>query len=144
MRMAHKAPITPPLTRGSNSSHIIRAALEAIAYQTRDVLEAMYQDTGMPITALRVDGGASANNFLMQFQADIMDKPVQRPQNAESTAMGAAYLAGLAVGFWDSLDEIKQNAALDREFLPAMEETERVRLLHGWEKAVARAKHWED
>ena len=80
----------------------------------------------------------------MQFQAYIMDKPVQRPQNAESTAMGAAYLAGLAVGFWNGLDEIKQNAALDREFLPAMEETERVRLLHGWEKAVARAKHWED
>ena len=132
------------LTRGSNRSHIIRAALESIAYQTWDVLDAMLQDTGIPIQSLRADGGASANNFLMQFQADIIQRPVIRPRNAESTALGAAYLAGLAVGFWSGLEEIRQNAASEREFLPAMEPIERKHLLHGWEKAVARARHWAD
>ena len=132
------------LTRGSNRSHIIRAALESIAYQTWDVLDAMLQDTGIPMQSLRADGGASANNFLMQFQADIIQRPVIRPRNAESTALGAAYLAGLAVGFWSGLEEIRQNAASEREFLPAMEPIEREHLLHGWEKAVSRAKHWTD
>ena len=97
------------LTRGSNRSHIIRASLESIAYQTKDVLDAMIQDTGAAITSLRADGGASANNFLMQFQSDIIGCPVTRPRSAESTALGAAYLAGLAVGFWSDLDELRQN-----------------------------------
>ena len=106
------------LTRGSGRSHIIRAALESIAYQTRDVLEAMEQDTGAAITALRADGGASANNFLMQFQANIIDRPVHRPRSTETTALGAAYLAGLAVGFWSGMDELRSQMQIDRVFTP--------------------------
>ena len=132
------------LTRGSNRSHIIRASLESIAYQTKDVLDAMIQDTGAAITSLRADGGASANNFLMQFQSDIIGCPVTRPRSAESTALGAAYLAGLAVGFWSSLDELRQNVQIDRTFEPAMDDETRSRLLHGWEKAVSRTLAWED
>ena len=132
------------LTRGSNRSHIIRAALESIAYQTKDVLDAMIQDIGAPITSLRADGGASANNFLMQFQSDIIGCPVARPRSAESTALGAAYLAGLAVGFWSGLDELRQNVQIDRTFEPAMDEEIRSKLLHGWNKAVSRTLAWED
>ena len=132
------------LTRGSNRSHIIRAALESIAYQTKDVLDAMIQDIGAPITSLRADGGASANNFLMQFQSDIIGCPVTRPRSAESTALGAAYLAGLAVGFWSGLDELRQNVQIDRTFEPAMDEEIRSKLLHGWNKAVSRTLAWED
>ena len=125
------------LTRGSNRSHIIRASLESIAYQTKDVLDAMIQDTGAAITSLRADGGASANNFLMQFQSDIIGCPVTRPRSA-------AYLAGLAVGFWSDLDELRQNVQIDRTFEPAMDDETRSRLLHGWEKAVSRTLAWED
>lgn len=132
------------LTRGSNRSHIIRAALESIAYQTKDVLDAMIQDIGAPITSLRADGGASANNFLMQFQSDIIGCPVTRPRSAESTALGAAYLAGLAVGFWSGLDELRQKVQIDRTFEPAMDEEIRSKLLHGWNKAVSRTLAWED
>ena len=132
------------LTRGSNRSHIIRASLESIAYQTKDVLDAMIQDTGAAITSLRADGGASANNFLMQFQSDIIGCSVTRPRSAESTALGAAYLAGLAVGFWSGLDELRQNVQIDRTFEPAMDDETRSRLLHGWEKAVSRTLVWED
>ncbi len=132
------------LTRGSNRSHIIRASLESIAYQTKDVLGAMIQDIGAPITSLRADGGASANNFLMQFQSDIIGCPVTRPRSAESTALGAAYLAGLAVGFWSGLDELRRNVQIDRTFEPAMDEETRSKLLHGWEKAVSRTLAWED
>ena len=132
------------LTRGSNRSHIIRASLESIAYQTKDVLDAMIQDTGAAITSLRADGGASANNFLMQFQSDIIGCPVTRPRSAESTALGAAYLAGLAVGFWSGLDELRQNVQIDCTFEPAMDDETRSRLLHGWEKAVSRTLAWED
>ena len=132
------------LTRGSNRSHIIRAALESIAYQAKDVLDAMIQDIGAPITSLRADGGASANNFLMQFQSDIIGCPVARPRSAESTALGAAYLAGLAVGFWSGLDELRQKVQIDRTFEPAMDEEIRSKLLHGWNKAVSRTLAWED
>lgn len=132
------------LTRGSNRSHIIRAALESVAYQTKDVLDAMIQDIGAPITSLRADGGASANNFLMQFQSDIIGCPVTRPRSAESTALGAAYLAGLAVGFWSGLDELRQKVQIDRTFEPAMDEEIRSKLLHGWNKAVSRTLAWED
>lgn len=132
------------LTRGTNASHIIRATLESIAYQSKDVIEAMQADSGIPLQALRVDGGASANNFLMQFQSDIIGCSVTRPRSAESTALGAAYLAGLAVGFWSGLDELRQNVQIDRTFEPAMDDETRSRLLHGWEKAVSRTLAWED
>ncbi len=132
------------LTRGAGRNHIIRAALESIAYQTKDVLDAMIQDTGAAITSLRADGGASANNFLMQFQSDIIGCLVTRPRSAESTALGSAYLAGLAVGFWSGLDELRQNVQIDRTFEPAMDDETRSRLLHGWEKAVSRTLVWED
>jgi len=132
------------LTRGSGRNHIIRAALEAIAYQTRDVLAAMEQDTGNHIKELRVDGGASANNFLMQFQADIMDCAIRRPMIRETTALGAAYLAGLATGVWKDLDDIKAQWTLDKVYQPKMEEAERARLIKGWNKAVNRAAQWTD
>ena len=132
------------LTRGSGRSHIIRAALESIAYQTGDVLEAMEQDTSAAITALRADGGASANNFLMQFQSDIINRPVHRPQSTETTALGAAYLAGLAVGFWSGTDELRTQMQIDRVFTPEMEAATREKLLRGWNKAVSRSMRWED
>jgi len=132
------------LTRGSGRNHIIRAALESIAYQTHDVLAAMEQDTGSHIKELRVDGGASANNFLMQFQADIMDCAIRRPMIRETTALGAAYLAGLATGVWKDLDDIKAQWTLDKVYQPQMEEAERARLLKGWNKAVGRAAQWAE
>ncbi len=132
------------LTRGAGRNHIIRAALEAIAYQTRDVLAAMEQDTGEKLRELRVDGGASANNFLMQFQADIMDCAIRRPMIRETTALGAAYLAGLATGVWKDLEDIKAQWTLDKVYQPEMKEEERARLLAGWNKAVSRAAKWSE
>ena len=130
------------LTRGVNKYHIIRATLDSICYQTNDVLQAMKADSGIALSALKVDGGASANNFLMQTQADMIDAPVNRPRCVETTAMGAAYLAGLAVGYWQSLDEIRQNWEIDRTFRPAITEMERVKRLKGWSKAVKCAFDW--
>ena len=130
------------LTRGVNANHIIRATLEGIAYQTRDVLDAMQADSGISLEALRVDGGAVANNFLMQFQADVLDTEVLRPEVTEVTALGAAYLAGLAVGFWDSLDEVADKAVIDRTFKPAKDEEKRNRRYRGWKRAVKAAQTW--
>ncbi len=131
------------LTRGTGRNHIIRAALESIAYQTRDLVDAIASDTGIEIAELRVDGGASANSFLMQFQADIMNKSIRRPMIRETTALGAAYLAGLAVGLWRDVDEIRHNWTLDRVYTPDMDEATRLKLLAGWNRAVERAKAWE-
>lgn len=130
------------LTRGVNSNHIIRATLEGIAYQTRDVLDAMQADSGIQLTNLRVDGGAVANNFLMQFQSDVLNTIVHRPQVTEVTALGAAYLAGLAVGYWDSLDELKDKAVIDRTFEPHDDEDKRNRRYRGWKRAVKCAQTW--
>lgn len=132
------------LTRGTGKNHIIRASLEAIAYQTRDVLSAMEKDTNAVIKELKVDGGASANALLMQFQADIAGVTVRRPMIRETTALGAAYLAGLATGVWKNLDDIKNQWTLDKLFEPNMSSQEKERLLKGWNKAVSRAKSWED
>ena len=131
------------LTRGANKNHIIRATLESIAYQTRDVLEAMQEDSGIKLASLKVDGGAAANNFLMEFQADILGTNVRRPETLETTALGAAYLAGLAVGFWETKDEISSQWKLEKEFTPNMAEDERVKKYSGWKKAVKRAMEWE-
>lgn len=131
------------LTRGSSRNHIIRATLESIAYQSRDVLEAMQEDSGIKLNVLKVDGGASANNFLMQFQADIIGTSVDRPSVVETTALGAAYLAGLAVGFWEDKEEIKTNWCLDRTFLPEMEDCTRDKKYRGWKRAVTRSLKWE-
>jgi len=131
------------LTRGSTSGHIARAALESIAYQSADVLEAMQQDAGLKLAELRVDGGASRNDLLMQFQADILDVPVVRPRITETTALGAAYLAGLAVDYWHSEEEISSQWAVDRRFEPGMEAAKRQELLAGWRKAVQRSMRWE-
>lgn len=132
------------LTRGANKNHIIRATLESIAYQTRDVLDAMQEDSGIELCSLKVDGGATANNFLMQFQADILGSQVERPVVTETTALGAAYLAGLAVGFWDSRDEIKKNWSVDRMFKNQIETDKRSKLYAGWKKAIERSKNWEE
>ena len=130
------------LTRGCDKEHFIRATLESIAYQTSDVLNAMEQDSGLDLTSLKVDGGASANNFLMQFQSDILNCDVIRPQCIETTALGAAYLAGLAVGYWKDKQEIKENWALGKEFKPAMSGDVRLKLVKGWKKAVKCALMW--
>lgn len=127
------------LTRGVNRNHIVRATLESIAYQVNDVLMAMQEDSGMPITSLRVDGGACDNDFLMQFQADILNTSVVRPYCIETTAMGAAYLAGLAVGYWRSKDEILANHVIAAEFKPQMGQAKRENLLQGWHNAVKAA-----
>lgn len=132
------------LTRGVNKYHLIRATLESLAYQTRDVLAAMQRDSGIQLADLKVDGGASANNFLMQFQADIITTPVLRPACIETTALGAAYLAGLAVGYWADQDEIVANGAIFRTFRPAMDETVRAGLIKGWDKAVGRTLKWAE
>ena len=131
------------LTRGANKNHIIRATLESIAYQTRDVLEAMQEDSGIKLKSLKVDGGASANNFLMQFQADIIGKPVDRPSTLETTALGAAYLAGLSVGFWNDKSEIKKNWCLEKTFIPNMSEEDRDKKHSKWKRAVERSLEWE-
>lgn len=131
------------LTRGSGRAHIVRATLEGIAYQTRDILTAMKADSGLDIPALRVDGGAVSNNFLMQFQADILGVPVVRPKVSETTALGAAYLAGLAVGYWSSQQEIQQQWQEDRTFEPSMSTDQRESLYSGWQRAVERSREWE-
>ena len=127
------------LTRGAKKEHIIRATLESLAYQTYDVLKAMEEDSGIKLKALKVDGGACANNFLMQFQSDILGVQVDRPEVIETTALGAAYLAGLAVGYWKDKEEICENWAISKQFKPAMEEKKREELLEGWHEAVNRA-----
>ena len=130
------------ITRGVNKYHIIRATLESLAYQVNDVLQAMEADSKIALSALKVDGGASANDFLMQTQADIINAPVKRPQCIETTAMGAAYLAGLAVGYWRAKEEVIQNWAIDRIFEPEIEETVRNKKIKGWNKAVKYAFDW--
>jgi glycerol kinase len=124
------------LTRGTSKEHLVRATLESIAYQTRDVLAAMEKDSGIKLESLRVDGGAVKNNFLMQFQADILGTPVDRPEVTETTALGAAYLAGLAVGFWPSKEEISSSWSINRTFAPELPEEEKETLYSGWQKAV--------
>ena len=131
------------LTRGSSRAHIVRACLEAICYQTADVIDAMVKDTGS-LNTVRVDGGASANDFIMEFQADILDRPVIRPENVESTATGAAFLAGLGCGVWKSEEEIMQISGSFKEFAPAMKSAKRKALRGGWEKAVKRSLNWEE
>ena len=131
------------LTRGANKNHIIRAALEAIAYQVRDLINAMEEDAGCKINTLKVDGGASKNKLLMQFQADITNMEVCKPIITETTALGAAYLAGLAVGYFDNLEEIAENWYVGERYEPNMEVEEREKLYNGWKKAVSRAQHWE-
>ena len=132
------------LTRGAKREHLVRATLESIAYQTRDVLDAMVKDSGVELKALKVDGGAVANNFLMEFQADILGVPCLRPVVAETTALGAAYLAGLAVGYWSDLDEIAANWQVDKEFVPQMAAEEREKLYRGWKRAVERSRAWAE
>ena len=131
------------MTRGTGKYHIIRATLDSIAYQVHDVLRAMEADAGLTLEGLRVDGGAAANGYLMQTQADINGSAVLRPRSLETTAMGAAFLAGLAVGYWANTDEIRQSWAIDREFTPEITSGERQTRLRGWEKAVYCAKQFQ-
>jgi glycerol kinase len=131
------------LTRGTTPAHLARAAVESIAFQSKDLLEAMRADAGLPLASLKVDGGASLNNGLMQFQADVLNATVRRPVVAETTALGAAYLAGLAVGYWQDLADIARNWALDREFTPQMPAAERDRRYARWQEAVRRTLGWE-
>ncbi|MDX9695656.1 MAG: glycerol kinase GlpK [Bacteroidales bacterium] len=130
------------LTQGVTDKHIVRATLESLAYQTMDVLKAMEKDSGIELKTLNVDGGASANNFLLQFQADILNVEVVRPDNIETTALGAACLAGLATGFW-TIKDLNKQRKIDRTFLPLMEEQNRTKLYNGWKKAVEKAMHWQ-
>lgn len=132
------------LTRGTNRDHIIRAAQESIAYQSWDLVDAMEKDTGIPLSALNADGGASRDKFLMQFQADILNKPVRRPVIRETTALGAALLAGLAAGVWSSQEEVKSRMKTDSLYEPAMDEAKRQKLLRGWHKAVGRSLDWAE
>jgi len=132
------------LTRGSNRAHIVRATLESIAFQTRDVVEVMIRDAGLQLETLRVDGGAVANDWLMQFQADILGVPVVRPAVTETTALGAAYLAGLAVGYWESPEQIAAQWAAEKVFTPRMSADERESRYRGWQRAVERARAWLD
>lgn len=131
------------LTRNTSDAHIARAAVESMAYQTRDVLDAMQQDAGVRLSSLKVDGGATANNLLLAFQADILGVPVRRPEVKETTALGAAYLAGLAVGYWNDLDDVRRNWVLDREFAPGIDAATRERLYQRWTRAVERARGWD-
>jgi len=130
------------LTRGTTKAHLVRAALESIAFQTCDVLDAMNRDSGINLSELRVDGGATANNFLMQFQADLLQTAVHRPIIQETTALGAAYLAGLGVGFWEDQEELSRKWTLDAAFSPQMSREETTGIYHGWQRAVKRALHW--
>lgn len=130
------------ITRGTKKSHIVRATLDSMAYQTKDVLGAMEADSGIKLAALKVDGGAVANNMLMQFQADILGVPVDRPQVIETTALGAAYLAGLAVGVWDSKEELVSSWKLQNRFEPTMDPEKAAGYYKGWRKAVKHAMHW--
>jgi glycerol kinase len=130
------------MTRYVNRGHIARAALEATAFQTREVLDAMNADSGVPLTALKVDGGMVYNELLMQFQADILGVPVIRPQVAETTALGAAYAAGLAVGFWKNVEDLRSNWAKDKEWEPKMDDETRANQYKGWKKAVTKTFDW--
>lgn len=130
------------LTRGVNKCHIIRATLESLAYQVNDILQAMQADSGIKLADLKVDGGASSNNFLMQFQSDVCNSPVERPECVETTAIGAAYLAGLAVGFWKDKNDVMANSKIERTFVPAMDDEKRNALIKGWNKAVRCAFNW--
>ena len=130
------------ITRGANKNHLVRATLESMAYQTKDLIDAMTEDLGGTLAVLKVDGGASANNFLMQFQADVLDCEVKRPRCIETTSLGAAYLAGLATGYWKSKEDVLENWQVDRAFLPHMEDAERTKLLAGWKKAVGCVRGW--
>jgi glycerol kinase len=130
------------LTRYINAGHIGRAVLEATAYQTREVLDAMNKDSGVDLKALKVDGGMVFNELLMQFQSDILGVPVIRPTVAETTALGAAYAAGLAVGFWEEVEDLRENWGVDKEWKPKMGEEERAKLYKGWKKAVTRTFDW--
>ena len=132
------------ITRGTTIEHIARAAVDSMAYQTRDVLDLMQRECGVSLSSLKVDGGATVNSTLLQFQADLLRVPVQRPIVGETTALGAAYLAGLAVKYWRDLDDVRRNWALDREFTPAMDDRRRDSLYQGWRKAVERSLGWED
>jgi glycerol kinase len=132
------------LTRNTKAAHVGRAAVESMAYQTRDVLDAMQRDASLALAHLKVDGGAAANNALLQFQADLLGVPVRRPVVAETTALGAAYLAGLAVGYWKDAADVGRNWALDREFTPAMSPAERDQRYHRWQKAVERSRDWQE
>jgi glycerol kinase len=130
------------ITRGTCSAHIARAALESIAFQSYDLLKAMEADAGIPIAELRVDGGATHNNLLMQFQSDIVNTKVTRPTMVETTALGAAYLAGLAVGFWKDIEELRSKWQIDQTFLPAATAEKRKDWIHGWERAVKATNNW--
>ena len=130
------------LTRGTTKAHIAKAALESIAYQTTDVLKAMESDSGISIKELRVDGGATINNLLMQFQADILNVPVVRPKVYETTALGAAYLAGLAVGYWDNVATVQKQWQVDKRFEPSLPKENVALLLKGWKRAVKAAIAW--
>ena len=130
------------LTRGSSKGHIVRAALEAMAYQTRDVIDCMKEDSRIRLRELRVDGGAAKNDLLLRFQSDILDAKVLRPGTVETTALGAAYLAGLGVGYWDGMDDIASKWNLDRAFEPKMQAEQREALYGNWRKAVERTFHW--
>jgi len=132
------------LTRGVNAAHIARAALESIAFQVNDVMGAMESDAGIKIGELKVDGGAVVNDLLMQFQADLIGIPVIRPENIETTALGAAYLAGLATGFWGSVEEIREQWAMDRKFTSKISSEKSKALKKEWEKAVSRSRAWQD
>ena len=132
------------LTRGTKREHLVRATLESLAYQSKDVIEAMQEDAKIPLAHLRVDGGASANNFLMQFQADMLDTEVHRPRTLETTSLGAAYLAGLAVGYWKDLDEISEDFSIDRTFKPQMSQEKRDKNYKYWKKAIERSMGWLD
>lgn len=132
------------LTRGTKREHLVRATLESLAYQSKDVIEAMQEDAKIPLAHLRVDGGASANNFLMQFQADMLDTEVHRPRTLETTSLGAAYLAGLAVGYWKDLDEISKDFSIDRTFKPQMSQKKRAKNYKYWKKAIERSMDWLD
>ena len=132
------------ITRGANKNHLVRATLESLAYQTNDLLEAMTEDLGSRLVSLKVDGGASANNFLMQFQADILGCRVERPVCIETTSLGASYLAGLATGYWRNKEDVLTNWQVDRVFEPHMEKNQREKLLRGWKKAVSRVRDWAE
>jgi glycerol kinase len=130
------------ITRGTSSAHIARAALESIAFQSYDLLKAMEADAGIPIAELRVDGGATHNNLLMQFQSDIVNTKVIRPTMVETTALGAAYLAGLAVGFWKDIEELRSKWQIDQTFEPKVNEAERAECIHGWSRAIKATNNW--
>jgi len=132
------------ITRGTTAAHFARAALESIAYQTMDIVNAMQIDAGFSVKELRVDGGATANNFLMQFQSDILNTKVIRPQITETTALGAAYLAGLAVGYWSNMEVIQDQWQIDKIFVPLIDDEERKNLSFNWKRAIRAAQSWAE